>query len=566
MISHIHINNFGLIDELQIDLKAGLNIFTGETGVGKSILIDALRFCLGDRISGVRIRDKEKPCIIEAVFEIPEQMLQNCTLLREFVTQDELLLVIRRTRTPEGKTQNKINGLTVTLSQLKNLGDLLIDFHGPHDHQLLFSRESHLGLIDRFSPKNKSTEAYSEAFAEYNSIRQKLDRLKTMAQNRVREQDLLAIQIKDLEQVSLKEQDYQQLLAERSRINNFEKIFESAKEILELMENDDTGIRTCLSRAFAPLKILAGLDKSQENLLSLLENISQNSAELISELESYISSLSFEPEQADEINRIYTCYHEILRKYGPDLKNAEDFYNNAKERYNNLINLNQNTEDLEQKLARSRLGLEDLAETISRQRKKNAVFLKKAIERELKELGIINIRFECRVEPCDLGPSGRDSVEFYISPNLGEELKPLSQIISSGEAARVMLALKKALTDVDPVPVLIFDEIDAQIGGRLGTITGKKLKELSSCRQVILITHLPQIASFADLHLKVNKEVKNKRTLTKVSPLLKKERIQELAQMMSGKAKTKVSLEHAADMLANAEKPAASQQGIADSE
>ncbi|MFH1645915.1 MAG: DNA repair protein RecN, partial [Candidatus Omnitrophota bacterium] len=280
-----------------------------------------------------------------------------------------------------------------------------------------------------------------------------------------------------------------------------------------------------------------------------LTRIQSDTEELLSELNSYTESLSFEPEEAQRVNAQYNIYYDILRKYGPTIKDAEVFFINAKERFELLNNLEQNSADLDKKIELSKNNLKKTASKITAIRKKQAMFLKDTIEKELSELGIKNVQFECRVEKNELTINGADSVTFYISPNLGEELKPLAEIVSSGEAARVMLALKKALTEVDPIPVLIFDEIDAQIGGRLGTIIGKKLKSIAENRQVILITHLPQIASFADRHFKVFKTVENNRTTTTVSKLEGETRVKELAEMMSGDEKTDISLEHARKIL-----------------
>ena len=313
-------------------------------------------------------------------------------------------------------------------------------------------------------------------------------------------------------------------------------------------------------RVRAPLRSLTQTDQGAAVFEQYLNNIQDNSEQLLSELRDYLDRLSFEPGQAAENSRKYDLYDDIKRKYGPSLEDAAHFFEAAKDKYRLLMNFEENSSELREKLAEAQKELKKISQKLTAARKKSAIILKETIEKELKDLGIEHVMFEARILADDFHASGIDKVVFYISPNAGMDLKPLAEIVSSGEAARLMLALKKALIRVDPIPVLIFDEIDAQIGGRLGTITGKKLKELSQGRQVILITHLPQIASFADSHFKVVKKVSGGKTTTAVNLLDKNERVKELAEMMSGPipaggtAKSDISLSHAESMLSSAKK------------
>ena len=270
------------------------------------------------------------------------------------------------------------------------------------------------------------------------------------------------------------------------------------------------------------------------------------------DLRNYLDSLSFNPEKTKSINSQYDSYYEILRKYGPVLEDARKIYELTKKKYEILINLEYNDSKINEKIQILQKELKKTADKMTSKRKKTSKFLKDTIEKELKELGIKNIQFEVKLDKIEFNNKGQDRIVFNMSPNVGEELKPLAQIISGGESARVMLAIKKALTRVDPIPVLVFDEIDAQIGGRLGDITGKKLKELSDNRQVVLITHLPQIAAFSDHHFKVIKKVKDNRTIINVDLLDKNTRIEELAKMMSGEKESPIALKHAREMIGRA--------------
>jgi len=551
MISRLVVQNFGLIDKLAIEFGSELNIFTGETGAGKSILIDALYYGLGGKLKAQQLRDADKPCIVEIVFELSDNLLKTYPHFSEYAI-DEPLLIIKRTYLPTGRSKSSINGFSVTTSQLAEIGNHLVDFHGPHDHQLLFSEESHIHILDRLSDMNIEKDEYAKRYTTYELLQKELNKLALLSQERERQLDILSSQVKELEQVPLDSGKYEELLKERTRINNSEKLYECVANLINILENEETGVNSAVSRAFGSMKSLNDIDESTVSLSETLSRIQEDSAELVNTLTSYMEGLSFEADEAGRINSLYDIYYEIQRKYGPTLEDANAFYEKAKEKHDLLINLEHNSSELKEKMEAARKDLIQSAKKITAKRKKTAKALEETIKQELKDLGIKHVQFECRIEKEELSSTGQDKVVFFISPNVGEALKPLAEIVSSGEAARVMLALKKALTKVDPIPVLIFDEIDAQIGGRLGSITGKKLKELAQNRQVILITHLPQIASFGDHHFKVLKEVVDTRTVTKVEFLDKDSRIKELAKMMSGEKESQIAVKHAHDMLTRA--------------
>lgn len=553
MLTEVVIQNFGLIDNLSLEFEPRLNILTGETGAGKSIVIDALRIALGHRLQSTQLRDEQKNCVIQVNFDLTKNDLRNNELLQEFLTEDDGL-IIQRTYQPDGKNKIKINGINVTINQLKEVGRLLIDFHGAHDHQLLLSADSHQLLLDRLVSFGSTLETYQQKFQQYAQIKKQLSDLQALSQNRDREVDMLQHQIKELEQVSLDEKIYEELQQEQKRLVNAERLHECIAQLLNALEGEETGPADGIRRAFSPMRTLNQIDESTSALAEKLNETQESLNDLLAELHSYADSLSFDPESTRDIHRRCDIYEDICRKYGPSLPEAKSFYESISEKYRLLSSLEENHTELQQELVKSEKALRTIAKQITALRLKAAEQLKKTIEKELKELGINNVRFEAKIEEGELNALGHDNVTFYISPNAGEDLKPLSEIVSSGEAARVMLALKKALINVDPIPVLIFDEIDAQIGGRLGTVTGEKLKEISRARQVILITHLPQIASYADTHFKVSKIVKSGRTYTNVAPLDKDARVKEIAQMMSGQKESDIAVKHAHDLLANAKK------------
>jgi len=551
MLTQLTIQNFALIDNISIEFSKNLNVFTGETGAGKSILIDALRIVLGDRISSSQLRDSAKPCIIEAVFNLSTKFLENLSLLDDFLSEDDSV-IINRSYHPDGRSKIKINGFNVTVSQLKTIGNHLIDFHGPHDHQMLLASSSHIEILDRLADFGDLFKEYRTMFSSYSELKDKLKAIRELGLSRERDLDLLSHQLKELSQVELNEDKYEELLGFRTKLNNSEKLNDCVFKLINFFEGGQVSSSEIVRSSFAPMRELNQIDENTNYLMENLSQLQEAQDQIILDLKSYVESISFDSNEAQEVNSKYDLYDDIKRKYGPTLACAEEFYRKAKDKYDLILNIEQNDSDLNEQIKEIEIKLKKIASKITSTRQKTADFLKKTIEKELSELGIVHVQFEAKISKSALELNGADDIEFYISPNAGEDLKPLSEIVSSGEAARVMLALKKALIKVDPIPILIFDEIDAQIGGRLGTIIGKKLKEISSYRQVVLITHLPQIASFAETHFKVEKQVENKKTLIAVQELDKDSRVNELAKMMSGEEKSKISVSHAKDMLSKA--------------
>jgi len=555
MITQLTIQNFGLIDRLSLEFGEDLNVLTGETGAGKSILIGALRYALGERFNTSQMRDPENPCIVEMVGELPEELILENELFKEYLDGGDRQIIINRTYMPDGKNRIKLNGFSITLGQLKEVGDLLVDFHGPNDHQMLLSPESHIKIVDRLCGlKDSLKNTYSALYEEYINIGRSLQEIQEGVITRERDIDLLSHQIMELERVNLDRNAYEDTIAKETQLKNCERLYENVSSLIEIFESDERGIGDAISKVFPYMKSLSSIDKKAEPLGKKMEDFQVLSEDILADLRAYQEKLSFEPEEARELFARCDAYHDILRKYGPAIEDAAAFYKKSKERYDFLINIEHNDGALRESLKKAGKALREAAGKITKERRKIAVSLAKTIEAELKDLGIAHVRFECRVSPVEPRADGADDVTFFISPNLGEELKPLSEIVSSGEAARVMLALKKALTTVDPIPVLIFDEIDAQIGGRLGSIIGKKLCDLSSDRQVILVTHLPQIASFAGRHFKVLKKVSGSRTFTTIDLLDRAGRVKEMAQMMSGEKESGISLTHAEEMLRKAGK------------
>ncbi len=550
MLRSLQIKNFALVERLNLEFSPHLNVLTGETGAGKSLLIDAIRFVLGERLDTIRTDSAaEGSCLVEAVFEISDKKLRFQDVLEPFLESGDEVLILRKELTGEGKSRCSINNKSVNNSTLKEAGKILLDIHGQYDHQLLFEVSSHLDLADRFSQAENLKADYRKLFEEYSSYLKERDELKALEEGREREIDLLKYQIDEMERAALKENEEEELKKEHIRLANAEKLYENAARLLSLLNEEEQSASNLLTQGYKEMSSLSRLDPSLEPLKSDYETVQLNLEEMIRALRDYQESLSFDFGRLAEIETRLDAVELLKKKYGGEISKILGFLDQARKKYDRLVHSGLYGKEIEQKIKKVLPALSEKAGQLAEKRKKASAQLKKMIETELRDLQIPNAQFECRMEKTDFSLSGQDQLEFMISLNPGQPLLALRKIISGGEASRVMLALKRALVKVDPVSTLIFDEIDANIGGRLGSVTGRKLKEISREHQVLLITHLPQIASFADRHFKVDKAVRNGKTFTQCFLLEGEERVKELAQMMSGKRETEISRKHAEEML-----------------
>jgi len=552
MLSRLSIENFALIDRIEIEFVARLNVLTGETGAGKSILIDAIRFLLGERID-VRVSRRDKSCRVEGIFDIPEGAIKQHPDYAVFC-EDEEEIIIRREINAQGKSRCWINNRSSTLANLKSISTFLLDIHGQYDHQYLLDPTSHIEIVDQFAQNEKLRETYSALYVTYKGFCARRDELIQKADSRERELDLVKHQVDELERAGLSEGEEEDLETERLQMANSEKLSELSSNVLDCLDDSDDSASGQIMKAFRSFVELARFDSSIEELKGDYENVQIGLEEIIRELRDYQEGLSFEPGRLREVEERLSIISTMKRKYGGSVTEVLAFYAEASLKYDQLENAEVYQQDVEKDIKEILPTLEKAARALNQQRRLAARELKKIIEQELKDLGISNAKFECEIKPSEYQVTGKDHVEFMISPNVGNPPLPLTKIISGGEASRVMLALKKALMKVDPVPTLIFDEIDANIGGRLGEVTGKKLKQISTDHQVLLITHLPQIASFADKHFKVTKSVRDGSTFTEYHCIEGDERVNELAQMMDGSNETKTSRQYAVEMLERVDK------------
>ena len=544
MLSELHIKNFALADDITIDFSGELIVLTGETGAGKSILIDAIRFVLGERLDSVRLGRAEKPTSVQAAFEL-QRTSEN---LQEYLEEGESLIILRR-EVNQSRSRCWINDRMVTQTVLKQVGSELVDIHGQYDHQLLLDTQTQLEIVDRYAKSDPLIEKYRTVYSDYTQLLGRKKELEALEETRERELDLLKYQVEEIGGAELDPDEEEQIQTERTRLANAEKLFEITRKILEALDENDHSASSLLLDSARQLQSLVRLDESMEETQNQFEDAQLSLEEVIRSIRDYQESLSFEPDRLSELESRIDQINLLKKKYGESITKVLEFYEEASKKYDDLLNSKHYEMETEQAIEKLIPELKKLSDQISAQRKKAAEKIAKSVESELKDLQMMHSKFSCDFQEVDFGPKGKDQMEFMVQINPGRGMESLRKVVSAGEISRLMLALKKTLAKVDRVETLIFDEIDSNIGGRLGTVTGKKLRGIADERQVLLITHLPQIASFADKHIKVTKVVRKGETYTDYQMIEGSDRVEELSQMMSGQEGSDISKQHAQEML-----------------
>ncbi|MFC1808516.1 DNA repair protein RecN [Candidatus Omnitrophota bacterium] len=551
MLTFLSVSNYALIDQLQVDLSKGFTVLTGETGAGKSILLGALCLVLGEKIGADSFRNQEAPVRVEVSFDLSGHT-DICAKTEEITNvtiDDSREVIIRREIHYQGKNRAFLNGSLIPIASLKQISKFLIDIHGQHDHQLLFDRQWHAVFVDDFGGFKKEIEAFSENYRVYLSVLRDKKICDEQEINKARELDILNFQINEIERVELvKDEDFE-LEHEKIKLANAENLARLGQGVYSVLYEGDTSAIERLNAALGKLRELAKIDETLGELSGLVEKSYIEIDEIAREVQKYLSELSFDEDRLGHIHSRLEAISRLKAKYGVTTDEILSFLDENKKRRDDLTSNEDKIREYELQIVELEKDLSARAEKLHDKRIRIAKKLKDSIEGELKELHMKDARLEIAIEKGDFNPRGYDSVEFLISTNKGESLKPLSKIASGGEVARIMLAFKKILARVDQVVTIIFDEIDANIGGRLGKTVGEKIQEIARDRQVLLVTHLPQIAACADSHFKVLKEHREGRTMTTCVELGKEERVTELAHMMSGHDITTISKQHAEEMI-----------------
>lgn len=556
MLSDLKINDIAIIKEADIHFDNGLNVLTGETGAGKSIIIDAINAVLGERTSRELIRTGSAFAEASAFFTDINSEVKNTLSQMGITCEIDNSLLLYRKITPDGKNVCRINGESVTVSMLKKIGQLLINVHGQMDNHNLLNQELHYTYIDSFAENYDLRNAYTKCYEEYLEAKKRLDSLVTDEGEKARKIDLLSFQINEIESASIRVGEKDELLKRQKILQNAETLINLVNGALEVLNGDDNfrGASDLLSVASDNLSKASVFDGNLEEIANLITDASYNIADCASELGRFIYSFDIDPNELNETEDRLDQLFRLSKKYGASEEEILEYLENAKAELEKITFSDKLKEKYELELLEKSDKLKKAAELLSENRKKFSLDFINAITEELKFLDMSSITFKTVHNTKEYDATGADEIYFLISANKGEEPKPLSKIASGGELSRIMLAIKNVLASKDNVGTLIFDEIDTGVSGRAAQKIGQKLKEVADNRQVLCVTHLAQIASYADNHFLISKSESGNKTYTHIEPLDREGRVSELARIIGGAEPTKLSLSTAAEMIANAEK------------
>lgn len=557
MLCQLSIENIALIDKLELELKNGLNILSGETGAGKSIIIDSLNFVLGERADKSLIRFGTDKASVEAVFEdYLTPSIKDC--LDDLGIEAEDVLILRRKMSADGKNECRINGRISTLSALKSLTELLVDIHGQHEHQSLLKSTNHIKLLDKLGEKKIATVKgeVEKNFDDYTSLKKEFLRFGN-ADERERKLDILSFQIDEIEKADVKDGEEDELLSARKRIRNMEKIISALEGAKNLLDGyDSQSVSASIKNANSLLNTISSYDENIVPIADRLDSCKVEITDISETLSDMLQKLDFDSRSAEQIEERLEVVRTILRKYGGSYEALQKFYEEATKEAQTLSNATERVERLETEIKVAAEKLFASAKELSQERRKIADKFEKDISKELFDLGMGGSTFKVEISSTDdvdqICANGADSVEFMISPNVGEPLKPLAKIISGGEMSRFMLAFKNILAGVDDIGTMVFDEIDTGISGNISQVVSEKMCNISRARQVIAVTHMPSLASMADNHYLISKSTENGKTLTHVDLL--KDDTDEVARLIGGNDYSIYAVPHAKEMKANAQR------------
>lgn len=550
MLTSLKIENVAIIESAAIEFGCGLNVLTGETGAGKSIVIDSINAILGERTSRDIIRTGAQSAKVYAVFEDVNERV--CNFLDENgIDCEDGVLIINRTLSREGKNVCRINGAPVTVSMLREIGGELIDIHGQHDNQSLLSPEKHCGFVDSFAGNADLIADYREKYGRLCEIRSKLKKLTTDESSKSQRIDFLTYQIDELEKAEITIGERGELKARKSLINNSQKVIESLNIAYEALKADGAGIdmitdaESEIANASAYMEMLGEASEKITDIRYELEYIAETVRDAMTEVD-------FDPSELEDIDERLDLLYRLSKKYGDTEEEMLEYLEKARAELDNIAFSEERVKELQKQEKEALAETETAACKLTESRKTAGEKLSNAICSELEFLDMPNVRFVVKCNDIGLTENGKDEIEFLISANAGEEPKPLAKIASGGELSRIMLAIKNVLAETDGVDTMIFDEIDTGVSGRAAQKIAMKLRSASKGRQVICVTHLAQIAAQGDVHLYISKSVFDGKTYTNIKSLIEEERVAEIARIMGGMEITKLQLESAREMLANA--------------
>ena len=556
MLSLLHIENIAIIEQADIVLQPGFTVLTGETGAGKSIIIDSIGAILGQRTSRELIRSGAKKGFVSAVFEdIPAALKRQLEELG-LDTEDDGTVRIQRELSTEGRSVCRVNMRPVSASVLKTLSPYLINIHGQHDGQKLMQEEYHIDFLDSFFEAETLLEQFRPMYAELHTLRSKIRELEKSGQQREQRIDMLRYQIDEIEAAQLQPGEEEMLTERRQFFENAGQLaysLQAASKLLSGGEEEDDGAMDLLSRAADELADVAALSQDLNNLSQKAEEARYQVEDLAASVAMLAADVDFSPKERDAVEERLDVIYRLRRKYGATIEEVLSYHDKASKELGELENADDRKDEMMEKYHRTLTCAREIASELSKRRRQAAEELEAKIVAQLKDLDMPKVRISIQVSSqTKLNPHGMDEVRFLISTNPGEPVKPLSKIASGGELSRIMLAIKNVLTQTEDVGTLIFDEIDTGVSGRAAQKIALKLGEISHRKQTLCVTHLPQLAAMGDHHLLIKKSLSEEYTFTDVFSLTEEERVSELARMLSGDAITELSMQNAAELLERA--------------
>ncbi len=548
MLQNLHVKNLALINETEVEFKDGLNILSGETGAGKSIIIGSINLALGEKVQKEMLRDNADTALVELVFYVENPATLEAVRALGIEVEDETIILSRKITA--GRAIARINGEAVSASKMKEAAALLIDIHGQHEHQSLLSKRKHLEILDLFAKDllREQKQKLSVCYREYRKLLDELEQSDSDTEERVRELSFLEYEVKEIEDANLTLGEDVELEEQFRKYSNGKKILDAIHVVQAATAEEDESASERISRAVRELAGVSGYDKRVEELENQLTEIDNLLGDFNREVASYLSEEEFDNETYFEIEKRLDFINHLKSKYGNSIEQILESYNSKCERIAVLKDYDEYLNQLLSKINHKKQELTQLSDEVSAIRQKESVVLTNAIRQALMDLNFLDVRFTMEFRKIDFTENGTDEVEFMISTNPGEPLKPLGKVASGGELSRIMLAIKTVLAENDHIETLIFDEIDSGISGRTAQMVSEKMNELGRSHQIICITHLPQIAAMADTHFLIEKSVENDTTVSHIHELSDEESVQELARMLGGVEITDKVVENAREM------------------
>ncbi|MBE5927580.1 MAG: DNA repair protein RecN [Lachnospiraceae bacterium] len=549
MLTNVNVKNLALIKEAEINFEKGLNILTGETGAGKSIIIGSINIALGSKVAKDIIRADADYGLVELVFEVNESIALK---LKEFdvVPEDDMVIISRKIS--NGRSIIKVNGETKTATELRKITSLLIDVHGQHDHQSLLDEAKHVEIIDKLGNESieESIRQVTEIYMEYISLKKEMSKFDFDEEERVRECSFARFEIQEIDDANLKEGEDELIEDEYRILSNSGKILSAMSVAHNMLEsNNEISVTDMLGKAFKELSYVSGYDKSLSEYADRLSELESLSRDLSSEISDYVEDMAFSEERLSEVEERLNLINKLKQKYGNTFNEIKAYRDEREEYLNKLENLNEEREIAQHRLLELEEKLNIACDELTEKRKEVASRLEKEIVENLKDLNFEYVEFKVEFKKnVNFSAKGNDIIAFQITTNSGETLKPLSKVASGGELSRIMLGLKTIMAKQDDIDTLIFDEIDTGISGRTAQLVAEKMNIISRNHQVICITHLPQIAAMADVHYRIEKNVVDSDTVTSINKLNDDECIEELARILGGAVISDTTYTHAREM------------------